>query len=355
MLAANGCAVERLVEPARPPRHAARAGAVASSYADIIAGAGFLDREYLLERARAWDAVFDAKQPLAVVSESSPFLSVAKQGEAVPLLVTGHGFALPPPHLPFFPRLTDREPLCDQAQLLQVVADVRRARSQSLPVTLPGFLAGPRHLVTGFDALDPYRPQRVLNNCGPLELDAHYAELAPIDDLFAYLLGDRQLTLPLLASLVRCGARGRVFVRRGTAEQRALTVGSQLTWLEEPAEIAGALERARLVVHHGSMLLTEEALVAGRPQAIAPLYLEHVLTARALQELGVATVLPSRSPVELAAALRAALDNDVQFQCARSWAALHAREPQPNAERVFAETVVGRHLTDPSHAISSEQ
>jgi len=343
MLAESGCAVERLPLPRWATRLSPRPLAVAATYADIIAGAGLLDGDYLLRCTRAWDAVFDSKQPLAVVSESSPFLSVAKQDDAVPLLVTGHGFALPPPNLLRFPTLTDRTPLYDESRLLEVVASVRKARSQAPPRALPELLAGPRHAVTGLDELDPYRAQRLSRNYGPLELESRYATNEPCDEVFAYLLGDRESTLPLLAALAASGARGRLFVRRGTAEQRAAIANSRLVWLEQPTPIGEALARARLVVHHGSMLLAEESLVAGRPQAIAPLYLEHLLTTRALLELGVATALPSvRNFAELTVALRAALANDAISRSAQRWALQHANDPwlDPSRARDLLRSVV---------------
>lgn len=334
MLAANDCAVERLPLPARAARHSPPSGAVAASYADIIAGAGLVDREYVLECSRAWDAVFNTKQPLAAVSESSPFLSVAKQGQAVPLLVTGHGFALPPPHLPRFPALTDRAPLYDPKQLLETVASVRKARSQSIPRALPELLAGPHHTVTGLDELDPYRSQRLVRSDGPLELGTSYTAEAPNEDVFAYVLGERASTLPLLRALAASGASGRLFVRRGTVEQRRAIAGSRLVWLEQPANIGDALARARVIVHHGSMLMAEESLVAGRPQALVPLYLEHLLTARALVELGVATVLPpARNVAEMAAAVRATLANEAAFRSARRWALQRANHAHLDPRR----------------------
>jgi UDP:flavonoid glycosyltransferase YjiC (YdhE family) len=53
------------------------------------------------------------------------------------------------------------------------------------------------------------------------------------------------------------------------------------------------------------MLTSEEALVAGRPQMVVPLYLEHLFTARALAALGLALIVrPSSTPQEIVAALR---------------------------------------------------
>ncbi|HEY3256194.1 MAG TPA: hypothetical protein VGJ91_19685 [Polyangiaceae bacterium] len=82
-----------------------------------------------------------------------------------------------------------------------------------------------------------------------------------------------------------------------------------------------------MVVRHGSMLMTEESLVAGCPQAIVPLYLEHLLTTRALLELGVATALPSvRHFAARTTASQAALANDAIFRSAQLWATQHAND-----------------------------
>ena len=100
-----------------------------------------------------------------------------------------------------------------------------------------------------------------------------------------------------------------------------------LVWLEEPAKIGDALARARVIVHHGSMLMAEESLIAGRPQVLVPLYLEHLLTARALVELGVATVpAPVRNVAEMTDGVRAALAYDSALRSARRWAGQHAND-----------------------------
>lgn len=205
--------------------------------------------------------------------------------------------------------------------------------------------------------MDPYRSQRLVRSDGPLELEARYAAETPDDDVFAYLLGDRENTLPVLRALAASGASGRLFVRRGTAEQRRAIASSRLVvWLEEPTKIGEALARARVIVHHGSMLMAEESLVAGRPQVLVPLYLEHLLTARALMELGVATVLPpARNAAETTAGVRAALANDATFRSARRWGLQHASEApldRPRARDLLCALMVRAELTPQEpHAI----
>lgn len=264
---------------------------VARSFADILGAAGFGDANRLAGLTAGWEELLAMIEPAAIVSEHSPFLCAAAFCSGRRLLSLGHGFILPPPELARFPPLLEGAPAYDEAQLLETLANLCKRHGCSPPATLPALLAGSAHAITGFDVLDPYREHRRQRAQGLLELELRAPASTPSEDLFAYLLGDAPCTLPLLSGAAGSGLRGRVFVRRGTEAQREAVAGSHLLWLREPEPVASALERASIVLHHGSMLMSEEALAAGRAQVLAPLYLEHLLTARSLVGLGVASVI----------------------------------------------------------------
>jgi UDP:flavonoid glycosyltransferase YjiC (YdhE family) len=101
---------------------------------------------------------------------------------------------------------------------------------------------------------------------------------------------------------------GRVFIRRPRPEQREIVAGSpRISWLEAPLPVQQAMDGARMVIHDGSMLVAEKAPVAGRPQLLAPVYLEHLVTARALAGEGVARIIrPGAGEPAIANSLRAA-------------------------------------------------
>ena len=282
----------------------ARANGIATSYADIIGSAGFGDRELLREMIDAWDALLKELRPAAVVAELSPFLNLATYGSDLPILNVGHGFALPPPHLPRFPTLWEGSPLYDESDLLENAAAICTSRGRAALSALPALLEGTAHAVTGLEVLDPYRAQRRQRPVGPPALDASLAREPPQDDVFAYLQGDMGPTTHVLRALAMSGLRGRAFIRRGTRAHREALAGSNVAYLERPIAIGDALNRARLVVHHGSMLTSEEALASGRPQIVVPLYLEHLFTALALRGLGVGLVArPSLAEAEVRAIL----------------------------------------------------
>ena len=288
----------------------ARSGRVATSYADIMGDAGFADIALLREVTADWDILLEQLRPLAVVSELSPFLNLAIHGAGIPLLVVGYGFALPPPHLATFPRLRSGVPFFDEPSLLNNVTAICRQRGRAAPRGLPSLFEGQAHAVTGLEALDPYSEQRRDRAVGPPALEASLTRGEPKEQVFAYLLGDAPATLDILRALASSGVHGQAFVRRGTTAHREAVARSRIAYLEHPAPIKGALERAALIVHHGSMLTSEEALVAGRPQLVVPLYLEHLFTARALASLGIARVVrPPPTPDGIASVLASALQD----------------------------------------------
>jgi hypothetical protein len=129
---------------------------------------------------------------------------------------------------------------------------------------------------------------------------------------------------------------GRVFVRRPTKIQRLTVAGSRVRWLDSPEPPQTAIERARAVVHHGSMSMAEEALVVGRPQVVVPIYLEHLFTARALAAKGVGQVIRSNSSQDvLVAALAGASANGASpTSAARHFAHAYVRHtPDPELPR----------------------
>ena len=286
--------------PAAPPRGGPAFHA--RSFADILDRAGFGDAAVVTRAIEAWRRIIDDLRPDAAVCELSPYFCLATFGGSLPVLVTGYGFVLPPPDLASFPAIAGGEacPPEIEARALATVGHALGRIGRAQPQALPAIFAGRTHAVTGLDALDPYRAVRSRPAVGPPGASAGIA--APsgaTDDVFGYLLGESRATLPLLRALGASGARGRVYVRRPTSLERAAISGTNIAWLDAPVPMADALARARLAVHHGSMLTSEECLLAGRPQLVLPLYLEHLLTTRALLDMGVGRVVRADAAEEV--------------------------------------------------------
>jgi hypothetical protein len=313
--------------PFSPGSRASRTGTdaseVARSFADILARAGFADGALLDLAIGSWQRLIDELRPEAAVCEHSPFFCLAARGRSLPVLVSGHGFVLPPPYLADFPPLRGAEDDRSADRLLEVVNSVTRRRGEPALDQLPALFAGTAHVVTGLALLDPYAEWRREPPVGPPGLDIRRFDDEPRllpDDLFGYFLGDAAVTLPLLHALAGTRLGGRIFVRRGTASQRDALVGSRLVWLERPEPASGLLRRSRIVVHHASMLTSEEAALAGRPQVLVPLYLEHLLTARALGRAGARVVRAGMTQSVIGELVRGAATDAEAVQAARAFA-----------------------------------
>jgi hypothetical protein len=128
---------------------------LAAGYADLLAGVGFADFDDLWPMVQAWQALLDLVRPALVVCDHSPTLCLAACG-AVPTLVVGNGFTVPPVAQPTFPPLIPGQALrVPEAELLAVVRRVQRQRGLPVPVTLPGLFAASERWVTALPELDP--------------------------------------------------------------------------------------------------------------------------------------------------------------------------------------------------------
>ncbi len=302
----------------RAPGRAAGASGPVRTFADLLGAVGFAEPRVLGAVTAAWEALLSELRPMAIVCEHSPFLCLSTFGGETPVLVLGYGFILPPPHLPRFPPLWSGPAAYDQDRLLELCRGSCVARARRAPDSLPSLFAGAAHAVTGLEALDPYRDLRARATVGPPALAITRAEGQAESDFFAYLLGDASPTPAILEALRSSGLGGRVFVRRGTDAQRRLLDGSRVAWLEHPAPPSDTFPKVRFIVHHGSMLTSEEGLVAGKPQLVVPLYFEHLLTARSLHELGIARVVAASAGRDgFSQALSETMANDVLAPQAR--------------------------------------
>jgi hypothetical protein len=302
--------------PASVRRAPPRGTPAACSFADILGDIGFAELEALQNAASAWDVVFRELKPRAIVCEFSPFLCLAALSTNIPVLVLGYGFILPPPQLDRFPALREGVSRYEEPRLLANVCRVTKLRGAAFALPLPALFAGKLHHVTGLALLDPYRALRTQPTLGPPCSTICPVREAGEEDFFSYLLGDAPSTSMVLSALAHSNLVGSVYVRRTTDLHRELLARSQVRLLEHPVSMSDALQKCRIVVHHASMFTTEEALVAGRPQLVVPLYLEHLLTAKALLQLRVGTVLRANSSSEIGRQMLVELAAD--GDCARS-------------------------------------
>src|SRR5204863_336785 len=96
---------------------------------------------------QAWQGLLDLVRPALVICDHSPTLCLAAYG-ALPVVLVGDAFALPPADRPTFPALIPgRSPVVPEEQLLAVVREGQRRRGRPAPagpVGRPAATALPR-------------------------------------------------------------------------------------------------------------------------------------------------------------------------------------------------------------------
>lgn len=286
----EGLGFEVLQAPVFVPQAVPPARYVAS-YSDILGRLGFDSVENLGPMIQAWQSLLDQVRPDLIVCDHSPTLCLAASG-AIPTVVVGNGFCVPPTRFTQFPKLLPAQPLeYPESQLLSVIQAIQQTRQRPVPTTLPGLFAEATCFVTAYPEMDPYLDERSEPVVGPLE-PVGTAALPPGDkSYFAYLDANFPGVDRILAGLSLSGYSGRAYLRNLSHEQRAKWQYPGLTILARPVELPDVLPQVSVIVHHASGGMAQHALAVGRPQLVFPTHLEQALNGQMLHALGVAHYL----------------------------------------------------------------
>jgi hypothetical protein len=233
------------------------------SFTDILYIFSFSEALTLRFHIQAWQNVINLVKPALIFADFAPALVLAASGR-VPTVVVGSGFAVPPPVKEFPPI---RHPMLSaslkrQSQVAEVVRQVT-----VLDVPLGKLLNGDRTLIFSIPELDPYRelrdnPKYVGIQNAPLPQNLADKK----GSVWGYLSQDwRDYPLIMQSLRPRC----------------------------EFGELETVLSGKSLAVHHGGSTTSLACLLAGLPQILFPKYQEQVLTAMALEKMGVAQKIQS--------------------------------------------------------------
>lgn len=260
----------------------------ATDFADIMAICGYADADALLPPVRGWDALLAAVDPAAVVADYCPVLPLATHGR-VPMISFGDGFVSPPGTVYPFPKMREQGTVISTYEALSDnAARVAKAIGRPPPPDLAALYAGDRQVVATLPELDIYAQDRAGKAAGPLgplpdpiPLPAN----AP-DEVFVYLAIDFPHTRKVLQALINGRVRASVFIRGAPEPLNAQLRQAGLTVHDKPPPLTEALAKIPLIIHHGGIGTTEEALAIGRVQLLFPRHLEQSLNARQVMRFG---------------------------------------------------------------------
>ena len=278
------------------PRDPAARQVPTHTLADVLALFRFADADLLGPKLDAWRLLLDGIQPDLIVSDFAPTLRLATQGR-IPTVVVGNGYTVPPPGRDLPPMrpwqtVVPEESLAVERHILSGVNRLREAASQAPIAFLSDLFGGERSFACTITEFDPYARTRIEPVIWPFNVpviapgpEAHNRS-GP--DLFVYMAASHPGFAPLLSALNRLGRPTHLFVADQDAQAVARHCKGHIGILTRPADFAAVLPKTRLLVHHAGLGTAYAGLIAGTPQFVLPLNLEHLITARNLIEAGVA-------------------------------------------------------------------
>jgi hypothetical protein len=255
------------------------------SYADILLSHGFATPQDLTHVVKAWDDVFALTQPSLLICDHAPGAMFSAFGR-IPSATVGNGFTVPPTDARDFPPIqAGADEQRSQAPLLETMKAVqaRLGRREPRGVTEP--FHGQFRGIYVFPEIDPYRRLRREVVLGPIEPQPAPRACPSKPHLFVYGVSTFDHSAKLVEALaglsieVSAYFRGRVGPSLDFLKSRGVTIH------DTPPLMPSALPSATAVFSHGGTGLTQAALAAGRPQIIAPRFMEADLTAQAIADL----------------------------------------------------------------------
>ena len=276
-----------------------------AGFADLMACNGFGTSDHLLPLLQAWHALLDAVDPMLVVAEYSPVLTLAAYGR-VPLVLIGTGYLLPPADTPWLPVIRqDWAPYADQRAILAAMTAAQQRLKRPVPPTISAAFAAAERFVYVFPELDPYAEGRREPALGPFVMPAPIPPPEGQPRLYAYLNPAANNFPSLVRGLAQAGIAAECYLPGCPAIASDVLLAAGIKLHGEPPPLASAVSASSVVLHHGGIDTSQIALALGRPQILAPRHLDQEVTAASLERLGAGIRLRGdANPESVALALR---------------------------------------------------
>lgn len=303
------------------------------SYASLLNNSGYDDVIALAGRLRGWRALLQQLAPDLLLADHAPTALVAARSLALPAMMVGTGFTLPPLREPF-PVFQPDLPV-DASVLRHNEAAVLQNLNQALqrldcaPLQqLQDIFQGVARSVLSYPELDHYEGGRADPYLGVPDVSHGAAPEWPAGEgpkILAYLRPSPHLETALKAL---CASRARVLLRVGGlppgALQPYLRAGLRIT--DQAIHMRQAAAQCDAFVNYASHGFTAEMLLAGKPGLLLPDQVERSLVARRTGQLG-ATLSPSlEGSFNLSEALRRIVEDPALRRAAEDFAQRHGKQ-----------------------------
>lgn len=330
--------------PTLPPRkqRTSNARPICMTFADVLVEDGFGSHESLLRYLTDWHGLLAHVAPDLVVSDFAPGANIVVRG-AIPLVVVGNGYTVPPPGLvPLLDHPLPQNAERNHDHLRSAFTEAARKIGTAGVESVGHLMRGDANFPLTSPLFDPYhgrRPEKVLTpytlpevgNPPPFERRAAAS-------VFLYLPASHPHLSIVLGALAAEKCDTLAFIPGFDPAQVRLSPDNNIHILDRPASLADILPRMRLLVHSGGLGLAHAGLVAGNVQIVLPTCLEQELTAMSLARHGAATTCRSAEPMGMegmSQTVRRSLLSEARANRARSLATTSPAEGRESLELVL--------------------
>jgi UDP:flavonoid glycosyltransferase YjiC (YdhE family) len=321
----------------------------AVNYSDMLSECGYSDPKELRALLHAWINLLHMIAPDAVIVDHAPTALLAAKVLAIPRVLIGTGFSVPPAVDPM-PLLrtgvTRAELAAADAGVLACVNNALRAVAQPPLAQVAELFAGAPALITSFRELDHYLDRDHATFIGPVSPPRQLPSAGWTGDgrqarIFAYLHANFPRLVEVLSALSAIDAEVLCVVP-GAATELARRFGrDRFTIRDFPVDVGALLPQANLVITHGGAGLTTQALVAGIALLLIPRSLEQEISARRVADLGAGAVVGAqRSSDDFVKMLTHVLTEPAFASAARFWASRFANRDPQRAVDTIVQTVL---------------
>lgn len=274
----------------------------ASGYADILLSQGWSDAQVLWGLTQNWHNLLRMFRPETVVVDYSPTALLATQIAAIPTVLIGNGFELPPaadplPPFPGFSWATAEKAAASERIAVDNANMVRKRFGRPGLRSLSALFGDATSVYVTFPELDHYGARPNARYVGPL-LGGLKTERVDWPQgpkrVFACLRPDTTHVIAILEALRASGAAVVCFAPGFARVQLQKYACDQIRFTSRPVDLNYLAADADACVSYGAEGTVATFLLAGVPQLISPWHVEAHMAARRVETLGAGIVLRGR-------------------------------------------------------------
>lgn len=278
----------------------------ASGYADILLSQGWSDAQVLWGLTQNWHNLLRMFRPDTVVVDYSPTALLATQIAAIPTVLIGNGFELPPaadplPPFPGFSWATAEKAAGSERIAVDNANMVRKRFGRPGLRSLSALFGGATSVYVTFPELDHYGARPNARYVGPL-LGGLRTERVDWPQgpkrVFACLRPDTTHVIAILETLRASGAAVVCFAPGFTRDQLQKFECDQIRFSSRPVDLNHLAVDADACVSYGAEGTVATFLLAGVPQLISPWHVEAHMAARRIESMGAGLVLCGEQTVD---------------------------------------------------------